>query len=468
MLEEVLLARIQFASTTLFHFIFVPLSIGLALIIAIMQTMYVVKKDEIYLKMTKFWSVFFLINFAIGVVTGIIQEFQFGMNWSAYSRFVGDIFGAPLAVEALLAFFLESTFIGIWIFGWNKLPKKLHLACIWLVSIGTVMSAFWILAANSFMQNPTGYVLQNGRAEMNDVVALLMNEKLWVAFPHTIFGSFATGSFFVVGVSAWYLIKKRKVDFFKKSLTISLVVGMLSGLGIAFTGHAQAQYLMHAQPMKMAAAEALWEDSGDPAAWTLFAKIDVENRETTKRLDIPYMLSYLTYSEFKGKVQGMNALEQQMIEKHGEGEYLPPVKTTFWSFRIMVVTGGTLLGLGALGLFLMFRKKIMESVWFLRLLIVGIFLPFIGNSFGWIMSEMGRQPWVVNGLMKTADGISPNVSAGQILFSLISFSTIYTILGIIMVVLFVKFIQRGPEEQPEEDVSATDPFETGGAGHAIK
>ncbi|ARF15635.1 cytochrome ubiquinol oxidase subunit I [Sporosarcina ureae] len=467
-MEEVLLARIQFASTTLFHFIFVPLSIGLALIIAIMQTMYVVKKDEIYLKMTKFWSVFFLINFAIGVVTGIIQEFQFGMNWSAYSRFVGDIFGAPLAVEALLAFFLESTFIGIWIFGWNKLPKKLHLACIWLVSIGTVMSAFWILAANSFMQNPTGYVLQNGRAEMNDVVALLMNEKLWVAFPHTIFGSFATGSFFVVGVSAWYLIKKRKVDFFKKSLTISLVVGMLSGLGIAFTGHAQAQYLMHAQPMKMAAAEALWEDSGDPAAWTLFAKIDVENRETTKRLDIPYMLSYLTYSEFKGKVQGMNALEQQMIEKHGEGEYLPPVKTTFWSFRIMVVTGGTLLGLGALGLFLMFRKKIMESVWFLRLLIVGIFLPFIGNSFGWIMSEMGRQPWVVNGLMKTADGISPNVSAGQILFSLISFSTIYTILGIIMVVLFVKFIQRGPEEQPEEDVSATDPFETGGAGHAIK
>lgn len=468
MLEEVLLARIQFASTTLFHFIFVPLSIGLALIIAIMQTMYVVKKDEIYLKMTKFWSVFFLINFAIGVVTGIIQEFQFGMNWSAYSRFVGDIFGAPLAVEALLAFFLESTFIGIWIFGWNKLPKKLHLACIWLVSIGTVMSAFWILAANSFMQNPTGYVLQNGRAEMNDIVAVLTNEKLWVAFPHTVFGSFATGAFFVVGVSAWYLIKKRKVDFFKKSLTISLVVGMLSGLGIAFTGHAQAQYLMHAQPMKMAAAEALWEDSGDPAAWTLFAKIDVENRETTKRIDIPYMLSYLTYSEFKGKVSGMNALEQQMIEKHGEGEYLPPVKTTFWSFRIMVVMGGTLLALGAMGLFLLFRKKIVESVWFLRLLIVGIFLPFIGNSFGWIMSEMGRQPWVVNGLMKTADGISPNVSAGQILFSLISFSTIYTILGIIMVVLFVKFIQRGPEEQPEEDVSATDPFETGGAGHAIK
>ncbi|WP_153721439.1 cytochrome ubiquinol oxidase subunit I [Sporosarcina cascadiensis] len=467
-MEEVLLARIQFASTTLFHFIFVPLSIGLALIIAIMQTMYVVKKEEIYLKMTKFWSVFFLINFAIGVVTGIIQEFQFGMNWSAYSRFVGDIFGAPLAVEALLAFFLESTFIGIWIFGWNKLAKKLHLACIWLVSIGTVMSAFWILAANSFMQNPVGYVLQNGRAEMNDIFALLSNEKLWVAFPHTVFGSFATGAFFVAGVSAWYLIKKRQTDFFKKSLSIALVVGMISGLGIAFSGHSQAQYLMHAQPMKMAAAEALWEDSGDPAAWTLFANIDVENRETTGRIDIPYMLSYLTYSEFTGKVEGMNKLQKNMEVIYGEGDYIPPVKTTFWSFRIMVFTGGILLGLGAFGLLLMYRKKITDSVWFLRLLVPAIFLPFIGNSFGWIMSEMGRQPWVVNGLMKTTDGISPNVSAGQILFSLISFSTIYTILGIIMVILFIKFIQLGPEERPQADVSANDPFETGGAGHAVK
>lgn len=467
-MEEVLLARIQFASTTLFHFIFVPLSIGLALIIAMMQTMFVLKKDEVYLKMTKFWSVFFLINFAIGVVTGIIQEFQFGMNWSTYSRFVGDIFGAPLAVEALLAFFLESTFIGIWIFGWNKLPKKLHLASIWLVSIGTIMSAFWILAANSFMQNPTGYTLQNGRAEMTDIIALLTNEKLWVAFPHTIFGSFATGAFFIAGVSAWYLLKKRQVDFFKKSMTIALVVGMISGFGLAFSGHSQAQYLMHAQPMKMAAAEGLWEDSGDPAAWTLVANIDVENRESTGRIDIPYMLSYLTYSKFSGKVEGMNTLEAKMIEQHGEGDYIPPVKTTFWSFRIMVVTGGVLLGLGAFGLWFVYRKKIAQAAWFLKLLIPAIFLPFIGNSFGWIMSEIGRQPWIVNGLLKTADGISPNVSANQILFSLISFSTIYTILGIVMVILFIKVIQRGPEEKPKADVSATDPFETGGIGHAVK
>lgn len=467
-MEEVLLARIQFASTTLFHFIFVPLSIGLALIIAIMQTMYVVKKEEIYMKMTKFWSVFFLINFAIGVVTGILQEFQFGMNWSQYSRFVGDVFGAPLAIEALLAFFLESTFIGIWIFGRDKLPKKLHLFSIWMVSIGTILSAFWILAANSFMQNPVGYTLQNGRAEMNDIIALLTNEKLWVAFPHTVFGSFATGAFFIVGVSAWYLLKKRDVDFFKRSMTVAMVVGLLSSFGLAFSGHSQAQYLMHAQPMKMAAAEALWEDSGDPAAWTLFAKIDVENRESHGRIDIPYLLSYLTYNKFSGKVEGMNTLEQKMIEQHGEGNYVPPVKTTFWSFRIMAATGGVLVGISLLGLFLIIRKKIKNSKWFLRILIPVIFFPFIGNSFGWIMSEIGRQPWVVNGLMKTADAVSPNVSAGQILFSLISFSTIYTILGIIMVVLFVKVIQRGPHEKIEEDVSATDPFEMGGVEHAVK
>ncbi|REB06585.1 cytochrome ubiquinol oxidase subunit I [Sporosarcina sp. BI001-red] len=467
-MEEVLLSRIQFASTTLFHFIFVPLSIGLALIIAIMQTLYVVKKQEIYMKMTKFWSVFFLINFAIGVVTGIFQEFQFGMNWSTYSRFVGDIFGAPLAVEALLAFFLESTFIGIWIFGAQKLSKKVHLASIWLVSIGTVMSAFWILAANSFMQNPVGYVLKNGRAEMNDIVALLTNEKLWVAFPHTIFGSIATGAFFVVGVSAFYLIKKRQVDFFKKSIGIGLLVGLVGGLGLAFTGHAQAQYLMHAQPMKMAAAEGLWNDSADPAAWTVIANIDTDNRVTTGRIEIPYLLSYLSYNKFSGKVLGMESLEKQMIEKYGEGDYIPPVKTTFWSFRIMAVTGGALVGASLLGLFLLFRKKIAATTWYLKVMIPVIFLPFIGNSFGWIMSEIGRQPWVVNGLMKTADGVSPNVSAGQILFSLISFSTIYAILGIIMVILFVKVIQRGPEERKQKDVSVTDPFNVGGVSNGSK
>lgn len=467
-MEELLLSRIQFASTTLFHFIFVPLSIGLAFIIAIMQTLYLVKKQEIYKKMTKFWGIFFLINFAVGVVTGIIQEFQFGMNWSSYSRFVGDVFGAPLAIEALLAFFMESTFIGLWIFGWDKLSKKLHLACIWIVSIGTILSAFWILAANSFMQNPVGFEIQNGRAEMNDILAVLTNEKLWVAFPHTIFGSFATAAFFIIGVSAWNLLKKRDIDFYKRSMTVSLIVGLTAGLGITLSGHAQASYLMHAQPMKMAAAEGLWEDSEDPAPLTLFANIDVENKESTAKIEIPYMLSYLAFSELSGKVEGMNSLQEKYEQEFGEGNYIPPVKTTFWSFRIMVATGGILMLLSLLGLIYTWRGKLAESTRYLKWLVPAIFLPYIGNSFGWIMSEIGRQPWVVNGLMLTADGVSPNVSAGQILFSLISFSLIYTLLAIAMVYLFIKVIKQGPHEKPKEDISASDPFNAGGLQDAVK
>jgi len=467
-MEELMLARIQFASTTLFHFIFVPLSIGLAFVIAIMQTLYLVKKKEIYKKMTKFWGIFFLINFAVGIVTGIIQEFQFGMNWSSYSRFMGDVFGAPLAIEALLAFFIESTFIGLWVFGWDKLPKKVHLACIWLVSIATALSAFWILAANSFMQNPVGYALRNGRAETTDFLAIITNPKLMVAFPHVIFSSLATGAFFVAGISAWNFLKKRDLDFFKRSMTIGLLVGLISSLGIAFSGHSQSTYLMGAQPMKMAAAEGLWENSDDPAAWTVVANIDTENKETSMRLEIPYALSYLAYGEFKGKVEGMNTIQAEYEEKYGEGNYIPPVKTTFWSFRMMAGLGGVLILLSLIGLYLNWRGKMENKTFLLKTLVASIFFPFIANSAGWIMSEFGRQPWIVNGLMKTADGVSPNVSSGQILFSLISFSLVYTLLAIAMVVLFVKYIKQGPNEKPKEDISASDPFNEGGLNHATK
>ena len=467
-MEELMLARIQFASTTLFHFIFVPLSIGLAFMIAVMQTLYLVKKKEIYKKMTKFWSIFFLINFAVGIVTGIIQEFQFGMNWSSYSRFMGDVFGAPLAIEALLAFFIESTFIGLWVFGWDKLPKKLHLACIWLVSIATALSAFWILAANSFMQNPVGYAIRNGRAETTDFLAIITNPKLLVAFPHVIFASLATGAFFVVGVSAWNFLKKRDLDFFKRSITIGLIVGLISSLGIAFSGHSQSQYLMAAQPMKMAAAEGLWEDSGDPAAWTVIANIDTEKKVSTMRLEVPYALSYLAYGEFKGKVDGMNKIQAEYEKKYGEGNYIPPVKTTFWTFRIMAGLGGLLVLLTLVGLYFQRRGTLEHKSWYLKGLVATIFFPFIANSAGWVMSEIGRQPWIVNGLMKTADGVSPNVSAGQILFSLVSFSLVYTLLGVAMVVLFVKYIKQGPNEKAKDNISASDPFNEGGFTHATK
>ncbi|WP_075980236.1 cytochrome ubiquinol oxidase subunit I [Bacillus massilinigeriensis] len=467
-MNELILARIQFASTTIFHFIFVPLSIGLAFMIALMQTMYVVKKKEIYRDMTKFWGKFFLINFAVGVVTGIIQEFQFGMNWSSYSRFVGDVFGAPLAIEALLAFFIESTFIGLWIFGWDKLPKKLHLACIWLVSLGTAISALWILAANSFMQNPLGYAIQNGRAEMNNFLEIITNPKLLVAFPHTIFASLATASFFMLGVSAWYLLKKRNTELFKLSMTAPLIVGLISTLGIAFTGHSQATYLVEAQPMKMAAAEGLWEDSGDPAPWTVVANINTDEKETIARLEIPALLSYLSYGEFSGEVKGMNTLQDQYVKDYGEGNYIPPVKTTFWSFRIMVVAGGLMILLSMIGLFIRWRGKLESSSAYLKWMVPAIFFPYIANAFGWIMSEFGRQPWVVYGLMTTEAGISPNVSSGSIMFSLIAFILIYTLLAVAMVYLFVKVIKHGPYEKLSEDISVSDPFSIGGTKHAIK
>ena len=467
-MEELILARIQFASTTIFHFIFVPLSIGLAFLVAVMQTMYVVKKKEIYKKMTQFWGTFFLINFAVGVVTGIIQEFQFGMNWSEYSRFMGDVFGAPLAIEALLAFFIESTFIGLWIFGWDKLNKKLHLACIWLVSFATALSAFWILSANSFMQNPVGYVLQNGRAETNDFLAIITNPKLLVAFPHTIFASLATGAFFIAGVSAFNFLKKRDLDFFKRSMKIALIVGLISTVGVAFSGHSQSTYLVEAQPMKMAAAEGLYEDSGDPAAWTVWANIDTENKEVSGAFEIPYMLSFLSYGEFSGKVEGMNTLQAQYEEQYGEGNYIPPVKTTFWSFRIMVAAGSAMILLSLLGLFYSRRRTIENKSLYLKLMVGAISLPFIANTFGWIMSEMGRQPWIVQGLMQTSTAVSPNVSAGSILFSLITFSTVYALLAVAMVFLFVKTIKQGPNEKPKDNLNATDPFSAGGAEHATK
>lgn len=460
-MTELLLARLQFGSTTIFHFLFVPLSIGLAFIVAIYQTLYYFKKEEKYEKMAEFWGKFFLINFAVGVVTGIIQEFQFGMNWSEYSRFMGDIFGVPLAVEALLAFFLESTFIGVWIFGKNRVPRIIHMLSIWLVAIGTVLSAFWILSANSFMQNPVGYELEGGRAIMNDIVAVLTNQKLLVAFPHTVLAALATGAFFVIGISAFYLLKKKHMEVFKHSMTMALIIALISSLGIAFSGHSQAGYLIEAQPMKMAAAEGIYEDSGDPAPWTVFAHIDTDTKETSLRFEIPYALSYLSYGKFSGEVKGMNTLQAEYEEMYGEGDYIPPVKTTFWSFRIMVGLGVAMIALSMLGL--VYRKwgALEDRSIFLKLSVLMIFAPFVANTAGWVMSEMGRQPWIVQGLFQTADAVSPNVSAGDILFSLITFSVIFTLLLSAMVYLFVRVIKAGPFREEADLNAEEDPFEMG-------
>ncbi|MFP7494918.1 cytochrome ubiquinol oxidase subunit I [Terribacillus saccharophilus] len=457
-MDVVELSRIQFASTTLFHFLFVPLSIGLAFIIAIMETLYVVKKDDKYKKMAKFWGHIFLINFAVGVVTGILQEFQFGMNWSEYSRFVGDVFGAPLAIEALLAFFMESTFLGLWIFGWDRLPKWVHALCIWLVSLGTMFSAFFILSANSFMQHPVGEVLQHGRLEMNDFLAILSNGQLWVEFPHTLFGSFATGALFITGISAIALLRKKHVAFYKGSFKVAIVVGLISGIGIALSGHEQALYLVETQPMKMAASEGLWDDSADPAPWTVLANIDTDAKENTAELKIPYALSFLSYGEFKGSVEGMNTLQERYEDLYGPGNYIPPVKTAFWSFRIMAGLGGAIAVLTIWGAYLYARKKLINSKWYLRLMVIAISFPFIGSSTGWIMTEIGRQPWVVFGYMKTEDAVSAGVTAGEVLFSLITFSALYVILFVVMITLIVREIKKGPHHDIEETDPIADPF----------
>jgi cytochrome d ubiquinol oxidase subunit I len=421
--------------------------------------MYVVKGQDVYKRMAKFWGKLFLINFAVGVVTGILQEFQFGMNWSDYSRFVGDVFGAPLAIEALLAFFLESTFIGLWIFGWDRLSKKVHLLSIWLVSFGTLMSAFWILAANSFMQRPVGFEINNGRAEMNDFFALITNGQLLVEFPHTIFGALATGAFLVAGVSAYKLMKKQDLDFFKRSFNLAIVVGLITSILVAVFGHQQAQYLVQTQPMKMAAAEGLWETSEDPAPWTVFASIDPDKQENSAEFKVPYLLSFLSYSKFSGEVIGMKELQSQYEQEYGPGDYIPPVRTTFWSFRIMVAAGTAMILLGLYGAWLMLRKKVEQAgKWFLSMMLIGISLPIIANSSGWIMTEIGRQPWTVFGLITTENSISPNVSAGSILFSLIVFTAIYAVLAAVMAYLFVKVIKKGPYAEEADHRHASDPF----------
>lgn len=464
-MDPLIIARLQFASTTIFHYFFVPVSIGLALIIAIMQTLYVFKGDEMYKRMTKFWGVLFLINFAIGVVTGILQEFQFGMNWSNYSRFVGDVFGPSLAIEGLLAFFMESTFIGLWVFGWNRLSKKVHLLTVWLVSLGSIFSAFWILTANSFMQNPVGFEMVDGRAQMNDFVAILTNPHFWAQFPHVLLTSFATGAFLIAGISAWKIARRHDLEMFKKSFNIAITVGAFSAFAILFTGHWQAQYLVQSQPMKMAAAEALWENSGDPAPFTVYANINTEERQNDFSIDIPVLLSFLSFNEFSGSLEGMNDLQAQYEEKYGPGDYIPPVKTLFWAFRIMTGAGGVMLLLGFYGIYLARLEKLQNRKFYLKLITYGMALPFIANTAGWILTEIGRQPWVVYGIMRTEDAISPSVSAGEMLFSLLTFVTLYTILAIITIYLFVRHIKKEDHDEKEREVM-TDPFdqEDGGAG----
>jgi cytochrome d ubiquinol oxidase subunit I len=455
-MDELLLARWQFGITTVYHFIFVPLSIGIAPLVAIFQSFYYKTRDPAYDELARFFGKLFVIIFTLGIVTGIVQEFQFGMNWSEYSRFVGDIFGIPLAIEALMAFFLESTFLGLWLFGRNRLPDWLHLLSIWLVAIGSAVSALWILTANAWMQVPVGYVLRNDRAELDDIVAIILNERVWVQFPHVIVGAFLTGALFVVGISGWHLLRKHRVEIFGKSMRIALIMAAVSSLLLATTGHDQAQNTAETQPMKMAAMEGLWESEA-PASFSLFAIIDKEAGESRREIRLPYLLSVLAHNDMTSEVAGMRDLQAQMEEIHGPGDYIPPVNTVYWSFRVMVGLGMLFIVYSLLGLVLWWRGALDQNVWFAKVGIAMIFLPFFANASGWIVAEMGRQPWVVYGLMRTADGVSVSVGPISIWISMIGFTLVYGLLAVAGAWLIIRFAHPARYKPDRADIDAEKP-----------
>jgi cytochrome d ubiquinol oxidase subunit I len=453
-MSTLVLSRLQFALTTVYHFFFVPLTLGLSILVAILETLYVCKGDDKYKRMAKFWGKLFVINFALGMATGIVQEFQFGMNWSEYSRFVGDIFGAPLAIEGLLAFFLESTFLGIWLFGWEKLPKALHAATIWLVALGSSLSAFWILVANSFMHQPVGYTINEAanRAEMSGFGALLGNPHLWYQFPHVLFAGITTAGFFVLGISAYHLLKKSKdPELFRRSFTIALVFALVGSVTAGFIGHLQGQYVYKIQPMKIAASEAHWETQ-DPAKFVVVAGINQAEGRNTWELTVPRALSFLLFNRFSGEVTGLHDLQAQAEQQYGAGDYVPPVAVTFWTFRVMVGVGMLMILLALAALYLVWRKRLDHARWFLHVLPFAMVLPYLATSTGWILTEMGRQPWIVYGVLKTEQGVSP-ISGTTVLISLLAFALLYAALIVANVYLMRKYAVQ-PQPAPHHEGGA--------------
>ena len=462
-MDATTLARLQFASTTVYHFLIVPLSIGLTLLVATMQTLAYLKRStengDTWDRASRFWGRIMLVLFALGVVTGIVQEFQFGMNWSAYSRFVGDIFGAPLAMEGLIAFFLESTFLGLWIFGRDLLSARMHLATIWLAAIGTVLSAYFILAANSFMQHPVGlrYSAAHHRVELTSIWKVLTNSTQLVTFPHTLFAAFLTGGALLVSVSAWQL-RHRATNadpVHRKVVALGLGVMLASAIGVSLVGHIQGQIMTKQQPMKMAAAEALWDGKSN-AGFSLFAYGDVSRGKNKVDITIPDGLSILATNHPSGYVAGINDVQQEEVAKYGPGDYRPIVGLAYWTFRLMIGLG-VLAALVALAMIVQWRRGRMQtSGRLLRIATWSVMLPLLANSAGWIFTETARQPWLVYGLLRTKDGISPTVSTGFVAATLVGFTLLYGVLGVICFWITRRIAQAGPDpatsvEDPRAD-----------------
>jgi cytochrome bd ubiquinol oxidase subunit I len=437
-MDALTLSRLQFAVTAAFHFIFVPLTLGLSLLVAFMETKYVRTGNEMYLRMTKFWGKLFLINFVLGIVTGITLEFQFGMNWAEYSKYVGDIFGAPLAIEATTAFFLESTFIGLWIFGWDKVSKKLHAASMWIVAIASSLSALWILLANGWMQKPVGYVLKNGRAEMVDFMAMVTNSYGLSKFFHTITAGYVVAAFFVMGISAYHILRKNNLPFFKASFRIAALFGLITSLLVFVTGDFHAVEVATTQPTKFAAMEAVWETQ-KAAPYHLLVIPDTKNEHNiVEALAIPKMLSYLAYHDGNAEVKGLKEFSMEMR---------PPVLATFLSFRSMAALGMLFMLLSLIA-WLIARRDALESYpLFLKIMLYMIPLPYLANQIGWIVAEVGRQPWIVYGLLKTSDAVSKAITPEQVIASLAGFTLLYGFLAIVDIYLLTTTAKRGPADE---------------------
>ncbi|MBC16071.1 Cytochrome bd ubiquinol oxidase subunit 1 [Pseudodesulfovibrio profundus] len=431
-MDVLMLSRLQFAAATMFHFIFVPLTLGLSVLIACMETAYVRTGNEVWRKMAKFWGKIFLVNFALGVVTGITLEFQFGTNWSRYSMFVGDIFGSLLAIEATAAFFLESTFIGVWHFGWNKLTPKAHAIVAWLVAGASNLSAIWILIANGFMQDPTGYVIRNGRAELTDFFAVITNKWAWLEFFHVIPAAMCLAGFFMMGVAAWHLLRKSETEFFQKSFSLGVTIALIFSIFTAVEGHIHGNNMALKQPTKLAAMESHWETQRNAPMYLLV--VPGEDGNLIEALPIPGMLSFLAYNDFNAEVKGLNDFPK---------EDRPPVVITFLAFRAMVGIGTIMPALALFGWVM--RNRLDKFPLYLKILPFCIPLPYIAIQAGWVLAEVGRQPWIVYGLMRTSDAVSP-ISTGEVGFTLVLMCALYALLGAAGIWLMIKLAKKGPED----------------------
>lgn len=440
------LARLQFASTTLFHYLFVPLTLGLAPIVAFVETRYRRTGDERYLRLVRFLGALLLINFAMGVVTGIVQEFEFGMNWSVFSRFVGDVFGAPLAMEGMLAFFLESTFLGLWLFGRDRLPARVHLAAIWLFALGTWLSAYFIIVANSWMQHPVGYAVDReaGRARLEDIVPVLTSDVVLWGYLHTVLGGLLAASIFIFAVSAYHLRRRQHLDTMRWTWKLAIVLGISAGLLQGLVGDVLGVVMTDRQPMKIAAGEALWETAG-PAPFAIVAWPDEDAKDNRWALEVPYVLSLLATNSLDGEVRGINDIQAEYEQTYGPGNYIPNVWVAFYSFRGMI-------GFGLIGAAWMAyawwrtrRDRLPDSRWFWVISVWIVVMPWLGNLCGWIYTEMGRQPWIVFGELKTADAVS-DISPAMVVGSLIVFYALYGAFGVIEFLLLRRYAILGPAD----------------------